>query len=83
MEKRNVNPEIKKQIFTMYKNVKFLREKNGLTIAQLAEIIGISEKKLMQAEACTDIGCFYDKHIRNICLYFKVSADTLLKEKLY
>ena len=82
MEKMNVNPEIKKQIFIMYKNVKFLREKNELTIKQLAEIIGISEKKLIQAESCTDAGYFYDKHIRNICLYFKVNADILFRRKI-
>ena len=27
MNKMDVNPEIKKQIFTMYKNIKYLREK--------------------------------------------------------
>lgn len=73
MKKMDVSPEIKEQIFTMYRNIKYLREKNNLTIKQMAEIIEISEKKLMQAESCTDIGCFYDKHIRNACLYFKVS----------
>ena len=58
-------------------------KKNGLTIKQLSEIMGITEKKLIQAESCTDVGCFYDKHIRKACLYFKVSADVILNEKLY
>ena len=83
MKKTDISSEIKEQIFTMYKNVKFLREKNELTIKQLAETIGISKKKLVQAESCADVGYLYDKHIKNICLYFKVSADVLLKEKLY
>ena len=67
----------------MYRNIKFLREKHGLTLKELAEIMEISEKKLIGAESCADVGYLYDKHLRNICIYFNVSADTLLNEKFY
>ena len=83
MKKAEINPEIKEQIFTMHKNIKYLRVKNALTTKQLAEIIEISENKLMRAEACTDAECFYDKHIRNVCIYFNISADILLNEQVY
>ena len=83
MKKINISCEIKEQVFTMHKNIKYLREKNELTIKQMAEIMKISEKKLIRAESCTDTGCFYAKHITNACIYFNVSADVLMNEKLY
>lgn len=83
MGKINNDSVIREQIFTFYKNVKYLREKNNLTIKQMAEIIDISEKRLMQAECCVHARCLSVKHLRNICLYFKMSADTLMEDKLY
>ena len=82
MKNPNIPPEIKNQIFTFYRNVKYLREKSGLTTKQLSEIIGISEKKLSAAENCESVGCFYDKHVKNVCVYFNVSADVLFYEEL-
>ena len=83
MKRYALGPKMEEQIFTLYKNIKYLRVKHKLTIKQMASIINISEKKLIHAEACREIGCFYDKHIRNVCLYFKVSADMLLRKPLY
>jgi len=74
---------MKKPIFTLYRNIKYLRKQNRLTTGQLAEIIEISEKKLIAAERCEDVGYLYDKHLKNICLYFKVGADMLFNERLY
>jgi len=83
MKKAIINPEIKEQIFTMYRNIRCLREKNNLTTKQLAEIMEISEKKLIISENCKEIGCFNSKHLRNACLYFNVSADDLFKKNLH
>lgn len=77
------NPEIREQIFTMYRNIKYLREKNKLTIKQLSEIMEISERNLIMAENCKELGCFNCKHLKNACLYFNVSADMLFNESLY
>lgn len=79
----DLNAEIVEQVYTLYSNVKHLREKNSFTIKQMAEIMDIREEKLMLAETCTDIDCFYDIHIKNICTYFKVSADYLFMEKMW
>lgn len=81
MHESDLNPEIMEQVYTVHRNVKHLREKNKLTIKQMAEIMDISEEKLILAEACIDIDCFYDIHIINVCTYFKVSADELLMNK--
>ena len=66
----------------MYKNVKYLREQHGLSIKQLAEIIKISEAKLMLSEECKETGCFFDIHIKNACDYFKIDPESLFKNEM-
>ena len=65
----------------MYKNVKYLREQSGLSTKQFAEMIKISEAKLILSEACEETGCFYDIHIKSICDYFKIKPDDLFNTK--
>ncbi len=80
MKKRGPSPEIMEQLITIYQNVKYLREQHGLSTKEFAEIIKIKEESLMLAEAGVETGCFYDIHLKNICVYFKVRADDLLKQ---
>ena len=82
MEKENIYIEIRDQIFTLYRNIKYLREKNGLTTKQMAQILGMREKKLINVEKCLSIGHIDEKHLRNVCVTFKMSTDELLNENL-
>lgn len=75
--------EITEAVFTFHRNIKYLREKAGLSTKQLADIIGASEETLILAESCTEINCLHDLHLKNICRYFKTGADELFYEKLY
>ena len=82
MEKETIYSEIREQIFIMYRNIKYLREKNGLTTKQLAEILKMREQKLIEAENCFGVGYFHEKQLKNACAYFQISTDELLSENL-
>ena len=72
--------EVKDRIFFLYKNVKYLREKNGLSAKQMASIINIKEKYLTLSENCIDFGYFNDEH------FFKNGKDfgtAVLPEKKF
>ena len=67
------------EIFTLYRNLKLLREKHGLTTKQLAEILCIDERRLILAESCTQTGCLLDLHIKRAADFFQVKPDALFK----
>lgn len=75
--------ELRARVYTLYRNVKYLRKQHGLTKKELAKIIHISEKKLNLSETCWDTGYFRDYHIKNICEYFNISPNTLYRTKLF
>lgn len=82
--KKTLNKEnLSEKIFTLYRNVKFLREQHGLTTARFAKIINMYEEDLILAEACYAVGFFCDYHIKNICDYFSISPDDLFITKLF
>jgi len=76
-------PEVRDRVFNLYKNVKYLREKNGLSIKQLANIISIKEKHLALSEKCINFGYFSDDHIKKICTFFNVTPNTLFRKNLW
>lgn len=80
MKKKQPSSKDGERIFAMYKKVNLLREQHSLSTKQLAEIIKISETKLILSEACKKTGCFYDIHIKNICDYFNIKPDDLFKK---
>ena len=82
MKKSTISREAMKNVFTMYLNVKYLREKNNLSTSQLAEIIQIDERKLIESEKCINTGYFYDTHIKRVCEYFNVNANDLFTRAL-
>lgn len=75
--------DIKDRIFNLYKNVKYLREKNGLSAKQLANIINIKEKNLTLSEECIDFGYYNDEHIKKLCVFFNVTPNILFREELW
>lgn len=79
----NVNPELVEQVHMMYRNIKYLREKNGLTQKELAAILEISEAKVKRMEAFDEVGLLYVHHIIALCEYFKVSYKDFMETKLY
>ena len=81
--KKAINPEIKEHVFYLYKNVKYLREKNGFSIKQMATIINIKEKSLTLSENCAELGYFNDEHIKKICAFFGVAPNVLFRKKLW
>ena len=78
-----IESEIKDRICNLYKNVKYLREKNGLSAKQMASIINIKEKRLILSENCIDFGYFNDEHIKKLCAFFKVTPNVLFRKKLW
>ena len=68
--------------FILYENIKALRIHNGLSIKEMADVIGIREERLLQVEWCLKAGLLYDIHIRNVCQYFAVPADRLMESPL-
>ena len=80
---QTTKPEAKDCIFNLYKNVKYLREKNGLSAKQMANIINIKEKHLTLSENCMDFGYFNDEHIKKLCAFFKVTPNVLFRKKLW
>ena len=77
MKKSNLKSDFIETIFTFYRNVKRLSEHLGLSTKEFADIIEISEKKLILSEECTDVGYFYDIHINNIYDNFHVMPSEL------
>ena len=47
MKQQNPNQELMEELFTFYRNIKRLREQLGLSTKEFADIIEISEKKLI------------------------------------
>lgn len=81
MKKSNLNQQLTEKIFVFYRNVKRLREQLGLSTKEFADIIEISEEKLILSEACTSVGYFYDFHIKNIYDNFHVKPSELFEDK--
>ena len=79
MRESNLDSQLTEKIFTFYRNVKHLREQHGLSTKEFADIIEISEKKLILSEACTGVGYFYDVHIKNIYDHFHVKPSELFE----
>ena len=73
----------KDQIFNLYKNVKYLRENNGLSAKQIAIIINIKEKQLLLSENCKEFGYFNDEHIKKLCAFFKITPNALFRKRLW
>lgn len=82
MTQKELPVNIKETIFTVYRNMNFLRNQHRLTTKQMAMIIDIDEEKLIEAERCENIDCLYDIHIRNICRFFEVRPDDLFEKTL-
>lgn len=69
-----------KELFVLYSNIKKLREKYGLTVNEMADILDIEKESLISLEAYENIDILYDFHIKNLCNYFSISPDNLFKE---
>ena len=80
---QTAQPEFKDHIFNLYRNVKFLRERKGLSIKQMAVIINIKEKHLILFENYSDFGYFNDEHIKKACVFFNVTPNDLFRKRLW
>ena len=81
--KQTEKSEVKDSVFVLYRNIKYLREENGLSVKQMASIVNIREKHLALSEKCMTFGYFNDEHIKKLCIFFKVTPNTLFRKKLW
>jgi hypothetical protein len=82
MEKNKELACVQETVFRLYKNVKYLRLKNGLTIEQMADIMKISIGRLKAVEDCKKTRLLCDYHIKHVCDYFHVNANELFRKDL-
>ena len=64
------------------KNVQYLRQKNDLTQAEMAAIIGISVSTLRRLEAAHPDARVHCVMLDRVCDHFGISADVMLRERL-
>lgn len=82
MEKNKVPDNVSEEVFRLYKNVKYLRLKSGLTIEQMADIMKINTERLKAVEYCKKTRLLCDYHIKHVCDYFHVNASELFRKDL-
>lgn len=78
----SISEKWKENIFILYRNVKYLREKEGLSLREFSKITGISVYRLKRVEQLKEIGILTDIHIRDIALYFHISPQLLFDTDL-
>lgn len=60
------------------KNITYLRQSNGLTKKEMAQIVGISVSTLNKIEKGISIYCMRSGRIHRVCDYFGITADSFL-----
>ena len=65
----------------MGKNIRYLRQRWGLTLEELAEIAGLSSARLYDIEVgiCMEIDA---RALENICSFFHMDVQTIVERNL-
>lgn len=79
MKKEKLSKELCEEIWNLHRNIRRLRIEHGLSLAQMAEIAGISEKRMAAVEACEESGLLRVNDVWRICCNFQVSLDRLFQ----
>ena len=72
--KRDISAENTKELETLHKNLKLLREVNGLSIKKLSEISGISPERLTAIESGKN---FEVSHLVTLCSIYHLKPHEI------
>lgn len=82
-DKQKQNESAGRKIFAVCQNIKKLRIHHGMSVKELAKVMGIQENKLILTEACAYTDCLDIRHIARLCDYFHIEMDEILSENLF
>lgn len=80
MDNKELNESAGRRIFRIYENIKKLRISRGMPVKTFAKMMGVSENKLILAEACVDTECLDLGNVARLCDCFSMTIDDLASE---